>query len=62
MQDAFASRGPAARPGSWSSRKANPGWDLTDGTRAPLRNPRTLFETDGQPDGFEEFLSALRAR
>ena len=36
--------------------QANPGWDLTDGTRAPLRNPRT----DGQPDGFQEFLSALR--
>ena len=42
--------------------QANPGWDLTDGTRAPLRNPRTLFQTDGQPDGFEEFLSAFRAQ
>ena len=40
--------------------QANPGWDLSDGTRAPLRNPRTLAETDGQPDGFMEFLSALR--
>jgi len=41
--------------------QANPGWDLTDPTRAPLRDPKTLFETDGQPDGFQEFLSALRA-
>jgi hypothetical protein len=40
--------------------QANPGWDLTDGTRAPLRDPQTLAETDGQPDGFQEFLSALR--
>jgi hypothetical protein len=40
--------------------QANPGWDLTDGTRAPLRDPKTLVETDGQPDGFVEFLTALR--
>ena len=40
----------------------NPGWDLTDGTRAPLRDPKTLVETDGQPDGYHEFLSALRDR
>ena len=40
--------------------QADPGFDLSDGTRAPLRNPRTLAETDGQPDGFQEFLIALR--
>ena len=40
--------------------QANPGFDLTDPTRAPLRDPKTLAETDGQPDGFQEFLSALR--
>jgi hypothetical protein len=40
--------------------QANPGWDLTDGTRAPLRDPKTLAETDGQPDGFATYLSALR--
>jgi hypothetical protein len=40
--------------------QADPGWDLSDGTRAPLRNPKTLAETDGQPDGFQEFLVALR--
>jgi hypothetical protein len=40
--------------------QANPGWDLTDGTRAPLRDPRTLAETDGQPDGFQDFLLTLR--
>jgi hypothetical protein len=41
--------------------QANPGWDLSDGTRAPLRNPKTLLQTDGQPDGYAEFLTALRA-
>jgi hypothetical protein len=40
--------------------QANPGWDLTDGTRAPLRSPTTLAETDGQPDGFQDYLVALR--
>ena len=40
--------------------QANPGWDLSDPTRAPLRDPRTLAQTDGQPDGFQDFLLALR--
>jgi len=40
--------------------QADPGFDLTDSTRGPLRNPQTLAETDGQPDGFQSFLSALR--
>jgi hypothetical protein len=40
--------------------QADPGWDLSDGTRAPLRDPKTLVETDGQPDGYATFLSALR--
>jgi hypothetical protein len=41
--------------------QANPGWDLTDGTRAPLRDPRTLAQTDGAPDGYQDYLLALRA-
>jgi hypothetical protein len=40
--------------------QADPGFDLSDATRAPLRDPKTLAETDGQPDGFQSFLSALR--
>ncbi|WP_315721974.1 MULTISPECIES: hypothetical protein [unclassified Bradyrhizobium] len=40
--------------------QGNPGWDQTDPTRAPLRDPRTLAQTDGQPDGFVSFLTALR--
>jgi hypothetical protein len=40
--------------------QANPGWDLSDPTRAPLRDPKTLVQTDGLPDGFKDFLLALR--
>jgi hypothetical protein len=47
--------------------QADPGWDLTDGTRAPLRDPKTLVENDIDPktskpfpDGFKDFLVALR--
>src|SRR5262249_17243992 len=40
--------------------QADPGFDQTDGTRGPLRNPKTLVETDGLPDGFQSFLLALR--
>jgi len=41
--------------------QADPGWDLSDPTRAPTRNPKTLAETDGQPDGYQDFLAALRS-
>ncbi len=40
--------------------QADPGWDGSDVTRAPLRDPKTLAETDGAADGFQEFLTALR--
>jgi hypothetical protein len=40
--------------------QADVGWDGSDVTRAPLRDPKTLAQTDGQPDGFRDFLSALR--
>jgi hypothetical protein len=40
--------------------QANPGWDLSDPTRAPLRDPKTLAQTDGAPDGFKDYLVALR--
>jgi hypothetical protein len=40
--------------------QANPGFDPSDPTRAPLRDPRTLLTPSGQPDGFTNFLQALR--
>ena len=40
--------------------QADAGFDGSDATRALLRDPRTLAQTDGQPDGFQSFLMALR--
>jgi hypothetical protein len=40
--------------------QADPGWDATDATRTSTREPKTLAETDGLPDGFQDFLLALR--
>jgi hypothetical protein len=40
--------------------QADPGFDQTDPTRSPLRDPKTLAETDANPDGFQAFLVALR--
>lgn len=39
---------------------ANVGWDASDLTRAPRRNPATLAQVDGAPDGFKDNLLALR--
>ncbi len=49
--------------------QGNPGWDQSDPTRSPLRDPKTLKELDPKTlkeidpalDGFQEFLSALRS-
>lgn len=40
--------------------QANPGWDANDPNRAPLRDAKTLAQTDGFPDGFQDYLKALR--
>jgi hypothetical protein len=40
--------------------QGNPGWDQSDPTRAPLRDPKTLAWTDGALDGLKVFLLALR--
>ena len=40
--------------------QADPGFDASDGTRAPLRDPKTLAETDGAFDGYQTFLLELR--
>jgi hypothetical protein len=42
--------------------QADPGWDGSDATRAPTRDPQTLAETDANPDGYQAFLTALRAQ
>jgi hypothetical protein len=40
--------------------QADPGWDLSTGVGSPLRDPKTLVETDGALDGFHDYLVALR--
>lgn len=60
MRDTFAEARARESAAVMLISQADPGWDLSDGTRAPLRDPRTLAETDGQPDGYAEFLTALR--
>jgi hypothetical protein len=40
--------------------QVDPGFDQSDATRAPLRDPKTLAQTDGAADGFQSFLVALR--
>jgi hypothetical protein len=60
MRDAFLDAKGRGSAAIMIIAQADPGWDLSDGTRAPLRNPQTLAQTDGQPDGYQEFLIALR--
>jgi hypothetical protein len=40
--------------------QANPGWDASDPTRTHLRDARTLAQADTLPDGFKDYLLALR--
>jgi hypothetical protein len=40
--------------------QADPGFDASGYQGAPKRNPATLVETDGNPDGFHDILSKLR--
>jgi hypothetical protein len=40
--------------------QADPGFDQTDATRSPLRDAKTLAETDANPDGFQSLLVAVR--
>jgi hypothetical protein len=42
--------------------QADPGFDASDATRGPVRDPQTLNETDvpANQDGFHDFLVALR--
>jgi hypothetical protein len=61
MQETFAEANARHSSAVMFISQADPGFDATDGTRGPVRDPKTLAETDGQPDGFQEFLLALRA-
>jgi hypothetical protein len=60
LQDTFAQAKALNSAGIMIIAQADPGFDGSDVTRAPLRDPKTLAETDGQPDGFQDYLVALR--
>jgi len=55
--DEARSHGSAAVMIIW---QADPGFDTSGYQGAPKRNPNDLMETDGNPDGFHDILSALR--
>jgi len=61
VHDTFAEAAAMHSAGVVLVSQADPGFDQTDAKRAPLRDPQTLAETDGQPDGFQTFLQAVRA-
>jgi hypothetical protein len=60
MQETFAAAQAHHSAAVMFISQADPGWDKSDPTRSPLRDAKTLAETDGQPDGFQKFLLALR--
>ncbi len=60
LHQTFAQAKAARSAGVMIIGQADPGFDQSDVTRAPLRDPRTLAETDTAPDGFQSFLVALR--
>ncbi len=60
LQDTFAAAAARGSVAVMLISQSDPGFDKSDVTRAPLRDPLTLAETDGQPDGFQSFLTALR--
>jgi hypothetical protein len=60
MRQTFAHAAAAGSAAVMLISQANPGWDLSDPTRAATRNPSTLVQTSAGPDGFRDFLLALR--
>ena len=61
MRDTFAAASAMRSVAVMFITQGNPGFDKADPTRAPLRDPVTLAGTDGNPEGFQSFLLALRA-
>ncbi len=64
MKDTFATAAAQNCVAVMFITQADPGFDDTDGTRAPTRNANTLVENDAAKatDGFHDFLVALRAQ
>jgi hypothetical protein len=63
LQDSFAKAKAKRSAAVMVIGQANPGFDGSDGTRAPVRDPKTLAETLPNPgalDGYQTFLVAFR--
>jgi hypothetical protein len=60
LHETFAEAKATGAAGVMIIGQADPGFDQSDPTRSPLRDPKTLAETDNNPDGFQSFLTALR--
>ncbi|MEO5924251.1 MAG: hypothetical protein ABIR70_10530 [Bryobacteraceae bacterium] len=61
LKDAFADAKKKESVAVMIISQADPGFDLSDSTRAPIRDSKTLAETVPAIDGFREFLLAVRA-
>ena len=62
LQDTFDEANAKDSAGRDDHRPGRPGLRPQDVTRAPLRNPQTLAETDANPDGFHDFLMDVPRR
>jgi hypothetical protein len=60
LRQTFAAARRADAAGVFLVIQANPGFDASDPSRSPARDPRTLLGANGQPDGFTNFLRLLR--
>jgi len=60
LQQTFAEAKAQGSSGVMIIWQADPGFDTAGFQGAPKRNPTTLVETDGNPDGFHDLLSKLR--
>lgn len=61
MQDTFAEASAHGSAAVMFVTQADPGFNQDSSQGGPLRDPMTLAETDGDPDGYQAFLLALRA-
>lgn len=62
LEQTFAEAEAKGSAGVMIISQADPGFDTTGAFGAPKRDPKTLVETDPDPDGFHDFLVSLRAQ
>jgi hypothetical protein len=60
LQDTFDEASAKHSAGVMIVWQADPGFDTSGFQGAPKRDPKTLVEADGNPDGFHDILSKLR--